>query len=187
MKSARWVCVVVSFALGGAFAFGGTAGSAPRVGACDVLTTEELNAALGSTFQPGTPYHAGTGTTCGYDGIGPVRGATVRVARGKQAKVAMATTLKALREILKSVDSDPPVKVAGLGKKAYYSLDGFLDEGSIEVLDGKIFIQVTAIVAPDNDTALVSDAVLSGLAEKALVGAKLRSDQPRVRDGQLRR
>lgn len=168
MRSARWVRFVVTFALGGAVAFGGTAGSAPNAGVCEVLTTDELSAALGSTFQPGSRYHAGTGTTCGYDGIGPVRGATVRVARGKQAKVAMAKTLKALREILKSVDSDPPVKVAGLGTKAYYSLDGFLDEGSIEVLDDKVFVQVTAIVAPNNDPALVSEAVLSGLAKQAL-------------------
>ncbi len=169
MKSACWVLVVASFALG---AFGGTAGSAPKADVCAFLTTDELNAALGSTFQPGSPYEAGAGTTCGYDGIGPVRGATVRVARGKHAKVAMAGTLKALREILESVDSDPPVKLAGLGKKAYYSLDGFLDEGSIEVLDGKIFIQVTAIVAPNNDTALVSNEVLRGLAEKVLARAK---------------
>lgn len=173
MRSARWVRLVVTFALGAAVAFGGTAaGAAPKVGACQLLTTDELSAALGTTFQPGSRYHAGTGTTCGYDGIGPVRGATVRVARGKQAKVAMAKTLKALRETLKSVDSDPPAKVAGLGKKAYYSLDSFLDEGSIEVLDGKTFLQVTAIVAPNNDTALVSESVLSGLAEKALARAK---------------
>jgi hypothetical protein len=163
----------VAVVLGASVAFGAAAaGAAPKPGACELLTTDQLGLALESTFQPGSAYDAGTGTSCGYDGIGPVRGATVRVARGKEAKVAMARSLKALREILESIDSAPPTKVAGLGTKAYYSLDEFLDEGSIEVLDGKLFIQVTAIVAPSGDTALVSEAVLSGLAEEALAAAK---------------
>lgn len=143
----------------------------PKIGACGLLSTDELGLALESSFQPGSPFDAGTGTSCGFDAIGPVRGATTRVVRGKAAKTAMATTLKALREILRSVDSAPPSKVAGLGDKAYYSLDEFLGEGSIEVLDGKTFVQVTAIVAPKGDQALVSEAVLSGLAEQALAAA----------------
>lgn len=172
MSSTSRVRLVAAIALCAVVAFGGTAASAPRAGVCALLTTDELAAALGSTFGHGPPYQAGTGTTCGYDGIGPVRGATVRVARGKHAKVAMTTTLRALRETLASVGSDPPVKIAGLGKKAYYSLDEFIGEGSIEVLDGKVFVQVTAIVAPNNDTALVSEAVLSELAKQALTRAK---------------
>jgi hypothetical protein len=170
---ARWVRPVVTLVLGAAVAFGTLpAGAAPQAGACQLLTPDELSAALSSSFQPGSPYSAGTGTTCGYDGIGPVRGATVRIARGKQASVAMAKTLKALRDTLKSIHSEPPTKVAGLGDKAYYSLDDFLDEGSIEVLHGKTFVQVTAIVASRGDTALVSEAILRGLAKQALKRAK---------------
>jgi len=153
--------------------FGGTpAVAATKNGPCQLLTTSELHAALGSTFLATPPYHAGTGITCAYDGVGPVRGATVRVARGKQAKAAMVSTLRALRDTLRSVNSNPPSKVAGLGKKAYYSLDAFLGEGGIVVLDGKTFVQVTAIVSPNNDTALVSTLVLKGLAKKALSHAK---------------
>jgi len=170
---ARGVRLVVTLVLGAAVAFGAMpAGAAPKVGACELLTTDELSAALSSSFQPGSPYSAGTGTTCGYDGIGPVRGATVRIARGKQASVAMAKTLKALRDTLKSIHSEPPTKVAGLGDRAYYSLDTFLDEGSVEVLHGKTFVQVTAIVAPGGNTALVSEAILGGLANQALQRAK---------------
>jgi hypothetical protein len=144
----------------------------PKVGACDLLSTDDLGLALGSAFQAGSPFDVGAGTSCGFDAIGPVRGATTRVVRGKAAKTAMATTLKALRDTLRSVDSAPPSKVAGLGDKAFYSLDEFLGEGSIEVLDGKTFVQVTAIVAPNGDQGLVSEAVLSGLAEQALAAAK---------------
>jgi hypothetical protein len=146
----------------------GAAVAAPKVDACSVLTTDELGAALDSVFQPGSAYDAGTGTSCGFDGIGPVRGATVRVAVGKQAKQAMTRTLKALRQTLHDIDSEPPTKVAGLGDKAWYSLDEFLGEGSIEVLDGKTFVQVTAIVAANGDTTVVSESVLRGLAEQAL-------------------
>ncbi|HEU5300700.1 MAG TPA: hypothetical protein VFW06_00525 [Acidimicrobiia bacterium] len=84
----------------------------------------------------------------------------------------MARTMKALRETLASIDSEPPVKVPGLGTKAFYSLDSFLGEGSIEVLERKLFLQVTAIVSPGHDTDLVSSAVLRDLAEKALARAK---------------
>lgn len=156
MSSTSRVRLVAAIALCAVVAFGGTAASAPRAGVCALLTTDELAAALGSTFGHGPPYQAGTGTTCGYDGIGPVRGATVRVARGKHAKVAMTTTLRALRETLASVGSDPPVKIAGLGKKAYYSLDEFIGEGSIEVLDGKVFVQVTAIVGEPSPPGVTS-------------------------------
>jgi len=173
VKPTRWARFAVTFTLGATVAFGGTAaGAATKASPCQLLTTSELGVALGSTFTAKPPYHAGTGITCGYDGVGPVRGATVRVARGKQAKVAMTKTLHALRDILKSVDSNPPAKVAGLGTKAYYSLDAFLGEGGIVVLDGKVFVQVTAIVAPNNDTALVSELVLKGLAKKALARAR---------------
>ena len=65
------------------------AGATVKVGACALLTTDELSAALGSTVQPGSADEIGTGITCGYDAIGPVRGATVRLARGREAKVAM--------------------------------------------------------------------------------------------------
>jgi hypothetical protein len=165
--------LTIAFALGTAVAFAGTAAAAtPKAGPCQLLTTSELHAALGSTFQAKPPYHAGTGITCAYDGVGPVRGATVRVARGKQAKVAMAKTLHALRDTLKSINSNPPAKVAGIAKKAYYSLDAFLGEGGIVVLDGKIFVQVTAIVAPNNDTALVSESVFRALATQALARAR---------------
>lgn len=146
--------------------------AATKNGPCRLLTTSELHAALGSTFTPKPPYHVGTGITCAYIGIGPVRGATVRVARGKQANVAMASTLRALRVTLQSVSSRPPSKVAGLGKKAYYSLDAFLGEGGIVVLDGKTFVQVTAIVSPNGDTALVSEDVLKRLAKKGLTRAR---------------
>ncbi len=146
----------------------GIAAAAPKVDACSALTTDELGAALDSVFQPGSAYDAGTGTSCGFDGVGPVRGATVRVAAGKQAKVAMTRTLKALRQTLHDVESAPPSKVRGLGDKAYSSLDEFLGEGSIEVLDGKTFVQVTAIVAANGDTTAVSESVLRGLAEQAL-------------------
>jgi hypothetical protein len=148
-----------------------TRAAAPKVDPCTLLTTDELGVALDSVFQPGSPYQAGTGTSCGFDGTGPVRGATVRVASGKQAKVAMARTLKALRQTLRDIDSGPPTKVAGLGDKAWYSLDEFLGEGSIEVLNGRTFVQVTAIVAPSGDTAAVSETVLRGLAEQALARA----------------
>lgn len=151
---------------------GGVAVAAPKVDACQLLTTDELGVALGSVFEPGSAFNAGTGTSCGFDGVGPVRGATVRVASGKQAKLAMTRTLKALRQTLHDIDSDPPSKVAGLGDKAYSSLDEFLGEGSIEVLDGKTFVQVTAIVAANGDTAAVSESVLQGLAEQALARAK---------------
>jgi len=144
------------------------AGAAPKAAACDLVTTDELDAALGSTFGPGEQYVAGTGVTCGFEGTGPVRGATVRSARGKQAKVAMTKSLRALRETLKSIDSDPPRKVAGLGDKAYYSLDEFLDEASLEVLDGKTYVQVTAILSPGADPGFVAESVLIGLATRAL-------------------
>ncbi|MCJ7437347.1 MAG: hypothetical protein MUP97_06250 [Acidimicrobiia bacterium] len=165
----RSVRIIVVLSLVAAIALGGApAGAAPKAAACDLVTTGELGAALGSTFGPGEQYVAGTGVTCGFEATGPVRGATVRVARGKQAKVAMTKSLKALRETLRSVDSDPPKKVAGLGDKAYYSLDEFLDEGSVEVLDGKTFVQVTAILSPGADPGLVSEQVLTGLARQAL-------------------
>jgi hypothetical protein len=170
---ARWVRLVVTFVLGAVVAFWAPpASAAPKAGACELLTTDELSAALSSSFQPGSPYSAGTGTTCGYNGLGPVRGATVRVARGKQASGAMAKTLKALRDTLKSIHSKSPAKVAGLGDKAYYSLDDFLREASIEVLHGKTFIQVTAIVAPGGDTKRVSMSNLRSLAKQALKRAK---------------
>ena len=154
--------------LAGAIAFtAAPVGAAPKAAACDLVTTGELDAALGSTFGPGEQYVAGTGETCGFEGTGPVRGATVRIARGKQAKVAMTRSLRALRETLKSIDSDPPRKVAGLGAKAYYSLDEFLDEASVEVLDGKTYVQVTAILSPGADPGFVAESVLVGLAERA--------------------
>jgi hypothetical protein len=165
------VGLAVAVAVAGPSA-GSAAVAAPEVDACQLLTTDELGVALDSVFQPGSAYDAGTGTSCGFDGIGPVRGATVRVASGKQAKLAMTRTLKALRQTLRDVDSEPPRKVAGLGDKAYSSLDEFLGEGSIEVLDGKTFVQVTAIVAANGDTAAVSASVLRGLAEQALARAK---------------
>lgn len=169
MTPAHSVRIVVMLSLAAAIALmAAPVGAAPKAAACDLVTTDELNAALGSTFGPGEQYVAGTGVTCGFEGTGPVRGATVRVARAKQAKVAMAKTLRALRETLRSVSSDPPKKVAGLGDKAYYSLDEFLDEGSVEVLDGKTFVQVTAIVSPGADPGLVSERVLTGLAQQAL-------------------
>jgi hypothetical protein len=80
----------------------------------------------------------------------------------------MARTLKALRETLRSIDSEPPKRVADLGDRAFYSLDEFLDEGMLEVLDGKIFVQVTAILSPGADPVLVSERVLAGLAAQAL-------------------
>jgi hypothetical protein len=167
--AARWVRIVVMLSLAAAIALvAAPAGAAPKAAACDLVTTAELDAALGSTFGPGEQYVAGTGVTCGFEGTGPVRGATVRVARGKDAKVAMARTLKALRETLRSIDSEPPKRVADLGDKAFYSLDEFLDEGSLEVLDGKIFVQVTAILSPGADPSLVSERVLAGLAAQAL-------------------
>jgi hypothetical protein len=172
------VLAMMVLALGTAVALaglGGIAAAAPKVDACQLLTTEELGVALDSVFQPGNAYDAGTGRSCGFDGIGPVRGATVRVASGKQAKLAMTRTLKALRQTLQGLDSDPPRRVTGLGDKAYYSLDEFLGEGSIEVLDGKTFVQVTAIVAANGDTAAVSESVLRGLAEQALVRASGKS------------
>ena len=168
-RGARLLTVV----LGAAVAFGAMpAGAAPKAGACELLTTDELNVALSGSFRPGSPSSVGTGTTCGYEGMGRVRGATVRIARGKQASVAMTKTLKALRDTQRSIHGALPTKVAGLGDKAYYSLDTFLDEGSIEVLYDKTFVQVTAIVAPGGDPALVSDAVLRGLAKQALKRAR---------------
>jgi hypothetical protein len=165
--------LVVTFALGFAVAFGGTAaGAAPRSNACQLLTTDGLRAALGSTFRIGFRYQAGTESDCLYDGIGPVRVATFHVDRGKHGKVGMAKALKVRRETLKSIASDPPVKFAGLGQQAYYSLDRFLGEGSILVLDGNTFVAVSAVVALHNDTALVSETVLSGLARQALARAK---------------
>ncbi len=163
-------------ALGAVAALAGLTGpahaaAAPGVRVCDLLTPQELAAALGSTFEPGHAYDAGTGTTCGFDGTGTARGATVRLATGKQARLAMTRTLKALRQTLHDVDSPPPTKVAGLGDKAFYALDEFLGEGSIEVLDGKTFVQVTAIVAANGDPASVSESVLRGLAERALARA----------------
>ena len=173
VRSARRARLVATLVLGAAVTLGGAAsGASAKVDACQLVTTGELSAALNSTFQPGSPYVAGIGITCGYDGTGPVRGATVRIARGKQAQVAMTTSLKALRETLRSVHSDPPVKVAKLGKKAYFSLDRFIGEGGIVVLDGTTFIQVTAVVAPNTDTAFVAKAVLRQLAEQALARAK---------------
>jgi hypothetical protein len=62
----------------------------------------------------------------------------------------------------------PPINTAGSRERP----DDFLDEGSIEVLHGKTFVQVTAIVAPGGDTARVSKAVLRGLAKQALERAK---------------
>ena len=143
-------------------------GAVPKAAACALVTTGELDTALGSTFGPGEQYVAGTGVTCGFEGTGPVRGATVRIARGKQAKVAMTRSLRALRETLKSIDSDPPRKVAGLGDKAYYSLDEFIKEASLEVLDGRTYVQVTAALSPGADPGFVAESVLVGLAERAL-------------------
>jgi len=145
-----------------------TVGAAPKAAVCDLITTDDLNATFGSTFGPGEQYVAGTGVTCGFEGTGPVRGATVRVARGKAARVAMAKSLRALRETLRSVDSPPPKKVADLGDRAYYSLDEFLDEGSLEVLDGRTFVQVTAILSPGANPSAVSERVLTGLATGVL-------------------
>jgi len=167
VNPARLMGIVAMLSLAVALA-GAPAGAAPKASVCDLVTTAELNAALGSTFGPGNRYVAGTGVTCGFEGTGPVRGATVRVARGKAAKVAMAKTLRALRETLRSVHSNPPEKVAGLGDRAYSSLDEFLHEGSVEVLDGKTFVQVSAILAPGADPKLVSPRVLTGLAARAL-------------------
>ena len=70
------VAGVVGVALVAVLAPGGVAVAAPKVDACSALTTDELGAALDSVFQPGSAYNAGTGTSCGFDGIGPVRGAT---------------------------------------------------------------------------------------------------------------
>jgi hypothetical protein len=173
LRATRWVRFVVTFALGVAVAFGGTtAGAAPKASACQLLTTDRLRAALGSTFRVVYRYQTGTESDCEYDGIGPVRVATVEVDRGKQAKVVMAKALKVGRDTLKSVASDPPAKLAGLGQQAYYSLDRFLGEGSILVLDGTTFVAVSAVVALHNDTALVSKTVLTGLARQALARAK---------------
>lgn len=167
--TARSARIVVMVSLVGAIVLiPAPAGAVPKAAACDLVTTDELQTAFGSTFRPGESYVAGTGVTCGFEGVGPVRGATVRVARAKQAKVAMTKSLKALRETLRSIDSDPPKKVAGLGDKAYYSLDEVIDEGSLEVLDGKTYIQVTAILSPGADPGLVSERVLTVLAARAL-------------------
>ena len=172
MISSRAVRVVGVLSLAGVLVLmAAPAGAATKPAACDLVATDELDAALGSTFGPGEQYVAGTGVTCGFEGTGPVRGATVRVARGKQAKVAMTKSLRALRETLRSIDSDPPRKVAGLGTRAYYSLDEFLDEGSIEVLDGKTYIQVTAILSPGAAPDFVSESVLADLAARALARA----------------
>jgi hypothetical protein len=143
--------------------------AAPEV--CGLVTTDELAATLHSTFGAGRRYVAGTGVTCGFDGTGPVRNATVRVARGKQAKVALASTLRALRQNLKEVQISPPKRVAGLGDKAYFSLDTFLGEGSVEVLRGRTFVQVTAAVSPGADPALVAEPALKALATEVLARA----------------
>lgn len=157
------LAVAVAVTLGAA-----PVGAVPNAGVCALVTIDELDAALGSTFQPGSADQIGTGRTCSYEGVGPVRGATVRVARGKQAKLAMSRTLEALRETQRDIGSKPPKKVAGLGDRAYYSLDEFLDEGFVEVLDGRTFVQVTAILSPGGDPALISEPVLVGLARQAL-------------------
>jgi hypothetical protein len=40
------------------------------------------------------------------------------------------------------------------------------------MLQGKTFVQITAIVAPGDDIALMSEAMLRGLAKQALKRAK---------------
>jgi hypothetical protein len=135
---------------------------------CSLVTADELGATLHSSFGAGRRYVAGSGVTCAFDGTGSVRIATVRVARGKQARVVMASTLRAIRQKLKEVRSPPPTRVAGLGGQAYFSLDTFLGEGSIEVLRGRTFVAVTAAISPGTDPAFVSEPVLRPLAAQAL-------------------
>jgi hypothetical protein len=169
VRAVRVILTVSVAAAIGLLSAPAVATAAPKV--CGLVTTDELAATLHSTFGAGKRYVAGTGVTCGFDGTGPVRNATVRVARGKQAKVALASTLRALRQTLQDVRSPPPKRAAGLGDKAYYSLDTFLGEGSVEVLRGQTFVQVTAAVSPGADPALVSEPALKALAAEVLARA----------------
>ena len=131
--------------------------------------TDELASIFASEFAPGEAYTAGAGKTCGYTGTGAVRFVTVRIAHGRNAKPAFRRTLRAVRQTLHGVDSPPPVAVDGLGDRAYYAFDEFIGEASLQVLDGRTFVQVTAaLTASRGERSVAAEAVLAGLATDVL-------------------
>ena len=140
---------------------------------CELITTDELTSVFATDFTPGEAAIIGTGRTCGYTGTGPgtgpVRYVTVRIATGTQARVGFRRTMKALRETLRGIDNPPPAPIADLGDRAYFSFDDFLGEASLEVLDGRRYVQVTAsLTTSDGDRSVVAESVLRALAVDVL-------------------
>ena len=138
---------------------------------CELVTTAELTSVFATDFASGEAAIIGTGRTCGYTGTGtgPVRYVTVRIATGTQARVGFRRTMKALRETLRGIDSPPPAPIADLGDRAYFSFDEFLGEASLEVLDGRRYVQVTAsLTTNDGDRSVVAESVLRALAVDVL-------------------
>jgi hypothetical protein len=109
---------------------------ASSVNPCQVVTKEELEAALGTALHPGQR----SAGKCGYKAQadpnpGTMPSVTVTVLRARSAP----TTYDTLRETASSRAMD----VAGLGEKAYVVISsGLIDTRELQVLQGDVLVAI---------------------------------------------